>query len=1193
MRSPFFSAIATFSVCSAVLFGLAGPAVAASEPMSESEISPSHDATAETAAGDSEVPPQAPEPAADHPAADTQPDDPAAAGAPEAPAPKTSGPDSGGAAETAATAAPRSTVDLAIEVSTDGTGPFTPTDGPGADASATNGVVRTLDAITYRATVNSNAGDSSNERFTLTAPAGTAWAGVPATCSGPGSAIVGQDLTCNLGTVPEGQAVAVPAVLNVTTDLVDGDPITVSGTVTADNAENGSVSATSPTTTVSSAARYNLSKSVHNSVMRTGVAGPDGTLGIQLIYPIAVSWDPVVAGQGLLGFEASAGPMTFTDDVSKLLGDLPSEARLWNGQSPACGPNRNNDWRLGALPGGAGGGPQNVADSGSFSCVQDAPGSDIDVTISGTVTDPNRLPTQNLTGGPISGGVKAYVVSGYISIWMPTPPSGTSVTSTNTFTALQTTAQGGTPNYPGETEPLSDNRAQRSLVELAPGRSSKRLWRVVDKRGMVSEGSARAGDPWTTAGSHHRSDVVAWNNGLSPFSGATLCDTFDRRTQRLAKVNGTYGWLSGFSGGRMQFAAYDMTSPMEGQRSATCEDGDGPWYDSPEAVPGGVDAVGAIRAIGDIPGGATAGLYTLVQIKTAANATRAYDFGHVQFGDRQPGWVHDLESDPELGAGGLSDSVLITENLARVGKKIVDPGSDAAGTPDQTSFVVAGTTVDYALYPSLTNSNATAAASEVVVQDVLPRYTSYVPGSASKAPVVDTVVGDDGSELQRLTWTLPDVEPNSIIEPLTYTVAVSGLAPAAPIANTVTVASPSDLSPVSSRTAQRNVQIVTTGGVGVEKSAVAPVVVVGDRLEWELGYTNTDAAPLAATDLIDVLPSPEHASASEFHGTATLAEPLAVDPATGETALYTAADPDSISLDGADPSNQPGGTTRWCDEGAFGSEGCPATLAEVTAVRIQRSMPVPVGEQVVHRLAMTTDGAVDGDRYVNRFGLRSSNLALPVQSNEATIRVVAGSIGDRVWNDLNGDGLQDADERGIADVPVQLTGTDDLGAVVERSMITDADGTYVFDGLRPGRYTVSFTAPDGRVFTKELVGDDRSVDSDVDADGVAGPVDLAVTSTVEGALDGVERIDTVDAGLLTAVVPPVDPPVDPSEPGAPADGAGDVPTPTVSTAPATAGGLARTGTEAMSLVSGALALLFLGAVIVLARRRPEETTDSR
>ncbi len=65
---------------------------------------------------------------------------------------------------------------------------------------------------------------------------------------------------------------------------------------------------------------------------------------------------------------------------------------------------------------------------------------------------------------------------------------------------------------------------------------------------------------------------------------------------------------------------------------------------------------------------------------------------------------------------------------------------------------------------------------------------------------------------------------------------------------------------------------------------------------------------------------------------------------------------------------------------------------------------------------------------------------------------ILGSLGDFVWEDLNGDGIQDLDEPGIAGVKIQLSadtdgdGVDDLLREVE----TDADGGYLFESLPLG-----------------------------------------------------------------------------------------------------------------------------------------------
>ena len=71
--------------------------------------------------------------------------------------------------------------------------------------------------------------------------------------------------------------------------------------------------------------------------------------------------------------------------------------------------------------------------------------------------------------------------------------------------------------------------------------------------------------------------------------------------------------------------------------------------------------------------------------------------------------------------------------------------------------------------------------------------------------------------------------------------------------------------------------------------------------------------------------------------------------------------------------------------------------------------------------------------------------------------VAPATIGDRVWNDEDGNGV-DNGEPGVPGVTVILTGAD--GAEVARTT-TDANGTYRFTGLVPGTYTVDIEVPAG------------------------------------------------------------------------------------------------------------------------------------
>ncbi|MCX6354372.1 MAG: hypothetical protein NTZ78_05650 [Candidatus Aureabacteria bacterium] len=75
--------------------------------------------------------------------------------------------------------------------------------------------------------------------------------------------------------------------------------------------------------------------------------------------------------------------------------------------------------------------------------------------------------------------------------------------------------------------------------------------------------------------------------------------------------------------------------------------------------------------------------------------------------------------------------------------------------------------------------------------------------------------------------------------------------------------------------------------------------------------------------------------------------------------------------------------------------------------------------------------------------------------------VLLGSIGDFVWFDYDGDGLQDAGEPGIQNIKVTLTGdVDGDGDTDTVSMNTDEFGWYDFTGLYPGPYTATVDQSD-------------------------------------------------------------------------------------------------------------------------------------
>lgn len=119
--------------------------------------------------------------------------------------------------------------------------------------------------------------------------------------------------------------------------------------------------------------------------------------------------------------------------------------------------------------------------------------------------------------------------------------------------------------------------------------------------------------------------------------------------------------------------------------------------------------------------------------------------------------------------------------------------------------------------------------------------------------------------------------------------------------------------------------------------------------------------------------------------------------------------------------------------------------------------------------------------------------------------VSVANLGDFVWHDLDGDGVQDAGEPGLPGIAVELWNSD-------RSVLVDADtttaaGKYAVQTPFPGDYRIRFALPAGASYSPKFVGS-GSFDSDVNTAADLGWTDAITAGT------GLISSPGIDAGIV-------------------------------------------------------------------------------
>lgn len=130
------------------------------------------------------------------------------------------------------------------------------------------------------------------------------------------------------------------------------------------------------------------------------------------------------------------------------------------------------------------------------------------------------------------------------------------------------------------------------------------------------------------------------------------------------------------------------------------------------------------------------------------------------------------------------------------------------------------------------------------------------------------------------------------------------------------------------------------------------------------------------------------------------------------------------------------------------------------------------------------------------------------------------AVGDTVFVDGNGDGIQDGREPGLAGVTAtlydangQVVTTGASGATITNPVVTGTNGTYLFEGLACGSYQLTFTPPAGYSPTVTAVPSLSTNDSQINAGG-STPIFVLGDGQTDNEAGSADTVTTVTSDFV-------------------------------------------------------------------------------
>ncbi len=937
---------------------------------------------------------------------------------------------------------------LSLQVATDQTGgivgplnvvgdDFCPTaTTPGCDVSAQDTRIRTNDAVSYIFAVQVDPpGDTAFIRTKL--KPGAVWQELPGVCNafnssitGAGTAVSPSELYCDLGFRSSWAAN-----LTFTAKIMSNTPNnSTTGLLSAKlgGANSATQTATLPADlTVTATPRLDVRNKIHTLYPGTY----NGVSGVGIAYQIWVGlWDhdrngnPADDPDPLLGNEMVNQTITITDDLSSISPNAYMDYcnQVSSSVYPYATYNPANP-------------SASVTNAGSVSCSPIGPSAtgSVSISISGADLSFSHIPTQTRLGNPLPGDFKVASF-GWVRVIVPMTDivaAGGTLPTTNILSGFTPTSITNQANFNGAGEDTSNNSVSIT-IQSYPGSYSQSMRCYISGNPVPSWCTGPWYAPPTNASGISTGDgqiepeqtFVNYsyfrNNSFIGDSYVDVCSVFDTRYYEPATFGGTQdaSRCHGHCGVRNTDYVIEYgtgyVDPSTSWRDAVTTPASKIGEECAAPASNWHTSLAAAQAVGPVtktrmrrltPGlaGQTFALATNLKAKSNAalngvpNGTIFKTWGSYRAETTGTNW-RDCAYYSPAGSGhatkSCGDRLFLSRATARIDKTTLPN--------DATDFIEAGGQVQFKLAPTFTSAGGSIS-DQVSIVDTLAPGLEYVSGSATQngANLTPTVTGNVNTG-QTLTWNLGTLPVNTIIAPILYTVTTPSYTPnGTNLTNTARIDASVDNSSPQQRSDTRTILVTSPPNMIMGKNVTIPGGATNTPIEYEISYQNGTNVSYNRVDVVDILPynGDGRFPNSQFTGSVGLAQ-LTTQSNTAQ--FYISKDaPATLNPDPQHSSNAlTTGSAHWCplsashtfNPAAVPSSGgsstqCPSSFAQVTAVRIVDTEPLPANATRRFTVKLALSGNTGGDVYTNQAQGTADAITLSPQSPYASTTIIGNA----------------------------------------------------------------------------------------------------------------------------------------------------------------------------------------------------------